>query len=327
MAILIYKKIFRRSYSFEIRLLSIVLASLLCTCNLLKAQQEPMYSQYMFNMLHINPAYAGSRATDNITLLYRNQWVGLAGAPRTGAFSWDRRADDSNVGYGLEVYSDKLGIETTTGLQAFYSYHLPFENSYLSLGLSGGFLNYKVAYSEAVTNTGGDPVYQTDINSWLPTAGFGMVYVTPVWYVGFSIPALLNTKVSAKGTVTSSGFGANNHYFLTGGYDFVLDENMKLKPSVMIKAVKGSPVQYDINTMWWFKDKLGLGLSYRHADAVVGLLEVQITPKLRLGYSYDYTISDFRTYNQGTHELMLRWEIPNSKCKTCDDQQKAFSGN
>jgi len=326
MAILIYKKIFRRSYSFEIRLLSVVLASLLCTCNLLKAQQEPMYSQYMFNMLHINPAYAGSRATDNITLLYRNQWVGLAGAPRTGTFSWDRRADDSNVGYGLEVYSDKLGIETTTGLQAFYSYHLPFENSYLSLGLSGGLLNYKVAYSEAVTNTGGDPVYQTDINSWLPTAGFGMVYVTPVWYVGFSIPALLNTKVSAKGTVTSSGFGANNHYFLTGGYDFVLDENMKLKPSVMIKAVKGSPVQYDINTMWWFKDKLGLGVSYRHADAMVGLLEVQITPKLRLGYSYDYTISDFRTYNQGTHELMLRWEIPNSKCKTCDDQKKVLFG-
>jgi len=327
MAILIYKKIFRRSYSFEIRLLSVVLASLLCTCNLLKAQQEPMYSQYMFNMLHINPAYAGSRAADNITLLYRNQWIGLAGAPKTGAFSWDKRADDSNVGYGLEVYSDKLGIETTTGFQAFYSYHLPFENSYLSLGLSGGLLNYRAAYSEAVTNTGGDPVYQTDINSWLPTAGFGMVYVTPVWYVGLSIPALLNTKVSAKGAVTSSGFGANNHYFLTGGYDFVLDENMKLKPSVMIKAVKGSPVQYDINTMWWFKDKLGLGVSYRHADAVVGLLEVQITPKLRLGYSYDYTISDFRTYNQGTHELMLRWEIPNSKCKTCDDQKKAFSGN
>ena len=286
-----------------------------------------MYSQYMFNMLHINPAYAGSRAADNITLLYRNQWIGLAGAPKTGAFSWDKRADDSNVGYGLEVYSDKLGIETTTGFQAFYSYHLPFENSYLSLGLSGGLLNYRAAYSEAVTNTGGDPVYQTDINSWLPTAGFGMVYVTPVWYVGLSIPALLNTKVSAKGAVTSSGFGANNHYFLTGGYDFVLDENMKLKPSVMIKAVKGSPVQYDINTMWWFKDKLGLGVSYRHADAVVGLLEVQITPKLRLGYSYDYTISDFRTYNQGTHELMLRWEIPNSKCKTCDDQKKAFSGN
>jgi len=326
MAILIYKKIFRRSYSFEIRLLSVVLASLLCTCNLLKAQQEPMYSQYMFNMLHINPAYAGSRAADNITLLYRNQWIGLAGAPKTGAFSWDKRADDSNVGYGLEVYSDKLGIETTTGFQAFYSYHLPFENSYLSLGLSGGLLNYRAAYSEAVTNTGGDPVYQTDINSWLPTAGFGMVYVTPVWYVGLSIPALLNTKVSAKGAVTSSGFGANNHYFLTGGYDFVLDENMKLKPSVMIKAVKGSPVQYDINTMWWFKDKLGLGVSYRHADAVVGLLEVQITPKLRLGYSYDYTISDFRTYNQGTHELMLRWEIPNSKCKTCDDQKKVLFG-
>jgi len=285
-----------------------------------------MYSQYMFNMLHINPAYAGSRAADNITLLYRNQWIGMAGAPKTGAFSWDKRADDSNVGYGLEVYSDKLGIEATTGFQAFYSYHLPFENSYLSLGLSGGLLNYKVAYSEAVTNTGGDPVYQTDINSWLPTAGFGMVYVTPVWYVGLSIPALLNTKVSAKGAVTSSGFGANNHYFLTGGYDFVLDENIKLKPSVMIKAVKGSPVQYDINTMWWFKDKLGLGVSYRHADAVVGLLEVQITPKLRLGYSYDYTISDFRTYNQGTHELMLRWEIPNSKCKTCNDQRKVFSG-
>jgi type IX secretion system PorP/SprF family membrane protein len=312
MTTLIHKMIFGRSRSFKPSLLSLLTVCLLCTSGLVKAQQEPMYSQYMFNMLHVNPAYAGSRAVDNITLLYRNQWVGLPGAPKTGTISWDRRGDDSNVGYGLEVYSDKLGVETTTGFQAFYSYHVPFENSYLSMGLSAGLLNYRAAYSEAQTNTGGDPVFQADVNGWLPTAGFGLVYVAPAWYVGLSVPALLNTKVTSAGSVTTSGFGASNHYFLTGGYDFVLNENMKLKPSVMIKAVKGSPVQYDLNTNWWFKDMFGLGISYRHADAVVGMLEIQISPKLRLGYSYDYTISDFRAYSKGTHEVMLRWEIPNS---------------
>jgi type IX secretion system PorP/SprF family membrane protein len=286
------------------------------------AQQESMYSQYMFNMLHVNPAYAGSRASDNISMIYRNQWVGVAGAPKTASISWDRRVPDHNMGYGIEIYNDRLGVEKTTGVQGFYSYHIPFVASYLVLGVSGGVLNYRAALPESVIVTGGDPVFQKEANGWLPTAGFGIAYATPLWYMAFSIPALLHTKIEVQNSLDQKSFGASNHYFFTGGYQFELSETMKLKPSVMVKAVKGSPIQCDLNTNLWFNDVLGFGLSYRIQDSFVGLFELQITPQLRLGYAYDYTFSDFGVYNKGTHEVMLRFEIPNKPiCPACKERQ------
>jgi type IX secretion system PorP/SprF family membrane protein len=275
----------------------------------LQAQQEPMYSQYMFNMLNINPAYAGNRASDNITALYRNQWVGFDGAPRTGTLSWDRRNEDSNVGYGLQMYDDRLGIERTTGVQAFYSYHLPFENSFLAFGLSGGVLNYRANYSEVSTIRGGDPVFQDDVNGWLPTAGFGVLYASEYWYLGLSVPALLHTKINAINYLNQNNFGANNHYFLTGGYTFDISDNVKLKPSALLKAVKGAPLQCDFSMNAWFNNVLGVGVSYRTGDALVGSIEFQLLPELRLGYAYDYTLSDLKNYNRGTHEIMLRLEL------------------
>jgi len=280
----------------------------------LKAQQEPMYSQYMFNMLHVNPAYAGNRAVDNITALYRKQWVGLKGAPTTATLSWDRRQEQSNVGYGLQIYDDCLGIESTTGFQAFYSYRIPFEKSFLSLGLSAGVLNYRAAYTQTSAVQSGDPLLQEDINGFIPTAGIGVLYATENWYAGLSVPALLDTKINTKNEqVTTS---ANNHYFLTGGYIFNVSEILNLKPSVMLKAVKGSPIQCDFNLNGWFQDFIGLGVSYRTGDAFVGMFELQISPQFRIGYAYDYTIYNLNLYNSnGTHELMLRYEFNNRKSK------------
>ncbi|MBP1638683.1 MAG: putative rane protein [Bacteroidetes bacterium] len=302
---------------------NVLLIIILCCVSLsdVSAQQEPMYSQYMFNLLQINPAYAGSRALDNITALYRNQWMGLKGAPKTASVSWDRRADQSNVGYGLEIYSDRLGIEKTSGLQAFYSYHIPFEESYLAFGVSGGVLNYRADYFESNTYTPDDPMFQSNINGWLPTAGFGVLFATQHWYVGLSVPALLRTKIDVQNSLSQTNLGANNHYFLTGGYSFQLNETTKLKPSMMVKATKGSSVQCDFNTICWFNDMWGIGLSYRTEDALVGLVEFQITTQLRIGYSYDYTLSDFAGYNRGTHELMLRIEIPNKNCFHCQSSK------
>ena len=187
---------------------------------LLKAQQEPMYSQYMFNMLQLNPAYAGNRGVANITTVYRKQWINIAGAPTTATLSWDKRQDGTNVGYGLQVYNDKIGVENTTGFQGFYSYRLPFENSFLSFGLSGGVLYYNVAYSQIKTTDGGDPLLQEDVARVLPTAGLGFLYGTDAWYMGFSIPALLKTKINGSGNNTTKSVSANNHYFLTTGYVF-----------------------------------------------------------------------------------------------------------
>jgi Bacteroidetes-specific putative membrane protein len=290
--------------------LSLILTTgLLLLCGTLKGQQEPMYSQYMFNMIHINPAYAGNRAVDNITALYRAQWVGITGAPRTGSITWDRRIEGSNEGIGLQVYNDQLGIEKTTGIQAFYSHRIPFDDAFLSLGVSGGLLNYRANLSETNPLDPTDPLLQNDVNGWLPTAGFGMLFATEKWYVGLSVPALLHTKIDAENQLNQKDFGANNHYFLTGGYLFTLSEVVKLKPSVLIKAVKGATVQYDFNLNGWFHDILGVGVSYRTGDAFVGMVEFQVLPQLRIGYSYDYTISDLKSYNKGTHEIMLRLEL------------------
>jgi len=281
---------------------------LLFCCNTLRAQQEPMYSQYMFNMINLNPAYAGNLGGDNVTLLYRMQWVGVDGAPKTGTLSWDRRLPDSNVGYGVQIYNDKLGIETTTGVQAFYSYRLQFDNSNFVFGLSGGVLNYRAAYSRATIIDPNDPLFEQDVNAILPSVGFGVLYNTERMYVGFSIPALLKTKVDINSTVVSTT--ANHHYFLTGGYIFNLSNDFKLKPSTLLKAVKGSPLSFDLNMNVWYQNSLGAGLSYRYKDAVVGLFEVQLSPAIRLGYAYDYILSGLKTYNVGgSHELMLRYEF------------------
>jgi len=281
---------------------------LLFVGNSLQAQQEPMYSQYMFNMINLNPAYAGNFGGDNITLLYRMQWVGVDGAPKTGTISWDRRNVDSNVGYGLQLYNDRLGIEATTGIQGFYSYKLKLSYSTLTFGLSGGALNYRASYSKATTTDPNDPLFEQDINIMLPTVGFGMLFNAERMYIGFSMPALLKTKIDINNTLHSTS--ANNHYFLTGGYIFDVSNGIKLKPSILLKAVKGSAPAFDINMNAWFQNNLGFGVSYRPNDALVGLFEIQLSPQLRLGYAYDYTISSLKTYNVGgSHELMLRYEF------------------
>jgi len=291
------------------KILPILSFYLLLSVNPLKAQQEVMYSQYMFNMINLNPAYAGNLGGDNVTLLYRMQWVGVDGAPKTGTLSWDRRQPDSNVGYGLQIYNDKLGIESTTGMQAFYSYRLKFSNSNLVFGLSAGAMNYSATYSRSTTTTGGDPLFAQDVNVILPTVGFGMLYNSEQMYIGFSMPALLKTKLDAS-NATLISTGANNHYFLTGGYVIGVSDAVKLKPSLLLTAIQGSPLTFDINMNAWFQNTIGIGVSYRNKDALVGLFEIQLLPELRLGYAYDYTISNLKSYNVGgTHELMLRYEF------------------
>jgi len=287
---------------------------LLLVPSMLQAQQETMYSQYMNSMLNINPAYAGNRVEDNVTALYRKQWVNIEGAPTTGSLSWDHRGDESVVGYGLQIYTDKIGIETSTGVQAFYSYRLPFYKSALTLGLSAGIMNYRAAYFSGTNpeTTGGiDPSFKEDLNSMLPTAGIGALFETENWYIGLSAPALLKTKVSDNNYQVTSA--ANNHYFLTGGYIFDVSPAFKFKPSVMLKAVKGVSMQYDINMNGWINNTIGLGVSYRSNDALVGLFEVQVTPQIMLGYAYDYLTSNLKTYSTGSHELMLRFTFNQPK--------------
>ncbi len=271
------------------------------------AQQEPMYSQYMFNMIQINPAYAGNRGLSQVIGLYRNQWISLEGAPSTMSLSWDMRSTRNNIGYGLQLYKDQLGVETTTGFKSYYSYRIQFENSNLSFGLSAGVLHYNANLTDVETYIGGDPNFAENVNNLLPTAGFGMLYATDKWYAGFSIPALLNSQIYTENFKFE--LNKNNNYFLTAGYIFEVSEAVKLKPSFLVKATKGSPFQFDLNMNAWIQNNFGIGVSYRVDDALVTMFELQIAPDFGIGYAYDYTLSNLKTFSKGTHELMLRYEF------------------
>jgi type IX secretion system PorP/SprF family membrane protein len=277
------------------------------------AQQTPLYSQYMFNMMNINPAYTGNREAKNLTLLMRSQWMDMPGAPQTGSVTYDDRINDRNYSWGAQMYYDKLGIERTTGFQGFYSYSAPFEHATLTLGLSFGALNYNIDYRRTNPYDAGDPSLQAVINKFLPTAGVGALLAGERWYVGLSTPALLKTKISSNGDAVIKQAGSEGHYFLTGGYIIPINSDVVVKPSVLLKYVKGVPIHTDFNANVWIKDVIGIGASYRVDDAVVGLLEVRLRENFRLGYSYDYNISDLRYYSGGTHEFMFRYELGKKK--------------
>jgi type IX secretion system PorP/SprF family membrane protein len=273
------------------------------------SQQNPMFSQYMFNMMNINPAYTGSREVPTVTMLYRNQWMNFPGAPTSGSIAFDNRVLDRNHSWGAQMYYDKIGLEKTTGFQGFYSYSAPFENSTLALGMSFGFLNYKMNYTSTNPYTTGDPALQNVVNKYLPTAGVGALLSSERWYIGLSTPALMKTKISTTGQALVKQAGAEGHYFLSAGYVFPVSETVVIKPSMLLKAVSGAPLQADLNLNFWFNDLLGVGASYRTEDAVLGMLELKLNHQFRLGYAYDYNISKLVNYNSGTHEVMLRYEL------------------
>jgi len=280
-----------------------------------RSQQTPMYSQYMFNMLNINPAYAGLREVGNFNMLIRKQWVNFPGAPTSGSFSYDQRLEGKNNGIGAQVYFDRIGIESTTGVQGFYSSSAPRGAATLHLGMSLGDLNYARHYPNTNPFDAGDPSLMTNVQGYLPTAGFGAILESEKWYLAFSAPALFKTKLSENGKSVLSAAGKEGHYFLTAGYIVPLNESAKLKPSVLVKTVSGSNIQYDLNLNLWLGDLMSIGTSYRTEDAVLGMFELQLTPQIRLGYAYDHNISKLVNYNQGTHEFMIRYELGRSEGK------------
>ncbi len=295
----------------------LVVVSLLTIAYTAEAQQEPMYSQYMFNMLNINPAYAGSRGVGSATALYRNQWVGIQGAPQTASLSYDMALKEKKIGLGFQFYDDKLGIERATGLNASYAFRIQLsESGTLSLGLQAGIRNYRANYSEVRTFQPNDPTFSQNISGILPAAAAGVYYNSDKFYIGLSTPALLKTKLSYDNSVdVSSVTGRDLHLYLASGFVMNLNQDLALKPSMLVKAVSGAPVEFDFNANLWIQNIIAFGFSYRTGDAMVGMVELQMNKQFRFGYAYDKTFSDLGTLNSGSHELMLRMEFGNSRGK------------
>jgi len=281
-----------------------------------KAQQDPQYTQYMYNMNVVNPAYAGSRGTLSLGLLGRTQWTSVDGAPKSMTF--DVHAPlGKKVGVGLSVIADEIGPAKEQNIYADFSYTLETSSTgRLAFGLKGGVTLLNVNLLDIVlpqTSSAGDPVFDENINKTMPNFGAGVYYYTDKWYVGFSVPNILKTEHLDKDNINTKA-SEEVHYFLTGGYVFDLSSTLKFKPSLMFKGVTGAPVSVDINANFLMYDRFELGASYRIDDSISALFNFGVTPDFRIGYAYDYTISDFsNSHTGGSHEIILLYDIDFSK--------------
>ena len=271
------------------------------------AQQESQYTQYMYNTITVNPAYAGSRGLLSFNGLYRAQWIGLEGAPETINFSAITTLGYSNVGLGLSFTSDKIGPSVESLGTADFSYTI--QTSYrtkLSFGLKAGFSSINVDLSKLNAEHANDPVL-TDVNRIAPVVGAGVYFHSDKWYVGLSSPNFIETDHYDDVKVSTATEQA--HFYLIGGYVFELNQNLKFKPAALVKAAVGAPLAVDASASFMFDEKLTLGLAYRWDAAVSALVGFQISDQLMLGYAYDYDTTELGNYNSGSHEIFLRFEL------------------
>ncbi len=278
------------------------------------AQQDPMYTQYMFNTQTINPAYAGTWESVGFMALGRHQWTGWDGAPETYTFSLQAPLKNERVALGFDVISDKVGLEKKFYLFADYSYLVPVgEKTNLRLGLKGGFTNYSNNLQEYDIIDPNDPSFVGEINNaFKPNFGVGAFLYSKKAYVGFSIPKVVNTTFE-NDMKNFSVEGELRHYFLIAGAVFDLGENVKFKPTMLTKASftseTGTPVQFDLTGNFLIKEKLWLGAMYRTGSSYGFIAQWIFAEKLRIGYAIDFSTNNLKEHNNGTHEVMVSYEL------------------
>ena len=279
------------------------------------SQQDPQYTQYMYNMNVVNPAYAGSRGTLSLGLLGRTQWTNVAGGPKTVTFSGDAPIG-RRVGIGLSIIADEIGPVQEQNLYVDVSYTIhTSDEGRLAFGLKGGVTLQDIdLLSITLPQDPNDPLFEDNVNEVYPNFGAGIYYYTDKFYVGLSVPNILkSTHFERSGGIITEA-SEEMHAFLTAGYVFGLSPTLKFKPSLMFKGVLGAPVSIDINANFLLYNRLELGVSYRIEDSLSALINFAVTPDFRIGFAYDYTISEFSNINPGgTYEAILLYDIDFSK--------------
>ncbi|WP_282122895.1 PorP/SprF family type IX secretion system membrane protein [Algibacter mikhailovii] len=280
------------------------------------AQQDPQFTQYMYNMSVINPAYAtGELDILNIGGMYRTQWVGMEGAPRTASF-FAHTPLSNRTEAGLSFTNDNIGdVVNETNIFADFAYVIPVGvDSKLSFGAKAGVSFYNANFDGFIlqsgnVNNGLDVAFNENIGQTFPNLGFGAFFFKDNFYLGFSAPNILSRKhLETENGISATGT-ENVHYFFTGGYVFDINPNLKFKPAFMTKAVTGAPLSLDITANVLFNEKVEAGLAYRLGDAVSALVNFRVTPAMRIGYAYDYTTSNLGDFNSGSHEIFILWDI------------------
>lgn len=278
------------------------------------AQQDAQYTQYMYNTIVVNPAYAGSRQSMSIFALHRNQWVGVDGAPVTNSFSINTPINESKVGLGLSVVNDRIGIATENNIAADFSYTIPASETYkISFGLKASANLLSLDFSKLDYQPGDPNQYQDDIdNKFSPNIGVGFYLHSDKSYIGISAPNLIKTEhfeESANSDSTSRIATERINYYLIAGHVFDLNPSLKLKPSLQTKYVQGAPLQVDVSANFLINEKFVAGLAYRWSAAMSAMVGFQATDSWFIGYGYDFDTTDFAKYNSGSHEIFLRYEL------------------
>ncbi len=284
------------------------------------AQQDPQYTQYMYNTQVVNPGYAGSREALSFGLLYRTQWVGLDGAPKTGTFTVNSPIGSlENMGLGLSIVRDELGPSIESNVTIDYSYTInTSDDGKLAFGLKAGLDLLDVDFTKLNIADPGD-VFETNIDNRIqPQIGAGVYYHTEKFYAGLSVPNFLTTKHFDESTlddIQNGGFNGSItaaerlHYFLIAGYVFDLNENLKFKPATLVKAVSGAPLQWDVSANFLLYEKVTLGAAYRWSAAMSAMVGFQASDEIFIGFGYDYQTTDIEDFSDGSYELMVRFDL------------------
>ena len=279
-------------------------------------QQQGLSTQYMFNTLAVNPAYAGTHETLSLTADIRSQWTGIEGAPNSQTFSAHGPLAKDKIALGLNVMHDHIGVTNFTSITPSGAYRIHFDSDkVLSLGLSFSASHYSAGLTSLSPSQNNDAAFTSDVKKWVPNFGTGAFYYTQKYYIGFSIPYLLKNNISTNQSSDLTRSNLDPHYYLTGGYVFTLDENLKLKPNFMLRGVKGNLANLDLNTNLLINDTYGIGLSYRWSESVALVLELFLTEQLRFGYSYDYVVGGLNQVTSGSHEVMINYRFAYTKDK------------
>jgi type IX secretion system PorP/SprF family membrane protein len=278
------------------------------------AQQEPQYTQYMYNPTLVNPAYAGSKGHASVYGMYRTQWVGLDGAPQTINFSMNKPINASNLGYGISVVNDRIGPSDETQLAVDLSYNIFFNNNYrLAFGIKASANLLNIDYTKLNVYNPYETVLQNNIpNRLSPNVGTGIYFYNKKGYLGVSVPMLLDTKKYDE--ISNSNFNQRYHLYFMGGKVFDLGSNTKFKPAFISKIVSGSPVQLDLSANFLFNEKFTIGAAYRWSASLSAMAGFNVNNKLFVGYGYDRETTKLSGFNSGSHEIFLQFELfENSK--------------
>lgn len=275
------------------------------------AQQDSQYTQYMYNTIAINPAYAGSRGVTSMFLLHRSQWVGLDGAPITHSFSFNKPISNTRLGYGISIVNDQIGISNSNTFSGDVSYTIPVNANYkLSFGMKASANLLSVDYSRLTILDPNDVVLNdqnTINNQFSPNAGLGVYYHSNKNYIGISVPNFLETK---RYDDAISGTSKDKmHFYFIAGKVFDWNADWQFKPALLTKFVQGAPLQIDVSANVLFVEKFTFGIAYRFNAAVSALAGFQVNDSWQIGYSYDTDTTRLANYNSGSHEIFLRFEL------------------